>query len=293
VRVRPDEGKARGAWRSRAALLGAALVLVVAGALGLVLVAGTGAGSGHPAAAAQAREAALSNEAATWVAQQVNRAYTVSCDPAMCQALRARGFANVLVLTGRGQDPLGSEVVVATPAVRRQFGSLLDSRYAPAVIATFGSGSASIDVRTVYAFGTAAYMSALRADLQQRKVAGAELLRFGRITASVSVRNQIAAGQVDSRLVLVLSDLAASYPVDILALGDSGPGASAAVPFRSVTLTISGVTKPRPLLDSLLAAVSPQFRPEQIVTTEQNGHQALVIQFSAPSPLGVFNATNP
>jgi hypothetical protein len=227
------------------------------------------------------------------VAQQVNPADTVSCDPAMCRALQARGFSNVLMLTATARNPLGSEIVVVTPAVRSQFSSLLDSRYAPAVIASFGSGGASIDVRTVYTFGAAAYAAAIRADRQQRSAAGAELLRSGRVTASAPVRDQIAAGQADSRLLIILSDVAASYPVDILALGDSGPGASTAAPFRSATLAVGGVTRPRPLLDSMLAGVPPQFLPQQITTTEQDGLQAATVQFSAPSPLGLFNATNP
>ena len=52
-------------------------------------------------------------------------------------------------------DPLGSAVIVATAAVRSLFGSRLTTVYAPTVIASFGSGSARIDVRA-YAAGGAA-----------------------------------------------------------------------------------------------------------------------------------------
>jgi hypothetical protein len=39
--------------------------------------------------------AAVRDQAASWVVQQVSRATIVSCDPAMCAALRARGFPKI------------------------------------------------------------------------------------------------------------------------------------------------------------------------------------------------------
>jgi hypothetical protein len=286
---------AQGFWSSRAArLMAAALALVIAGSLGFTLLRGTGAGSGSPAAnAPQARAAAIQDEAAAWVAQQVNPAYTVSCDSTMCRALQAHGFANVLVLRPTARDLLGAEVVVATADIRRQFGTLLGSAYAPAVMASFGAGNVRIDIREIYAYGAAAYQSALKADLQQRKIAAGDLLRFGRVSASAAVRGQITSGRVDSRLLIVLSDMAASYPVDILALGDSGPGASADVPLRSVTLAQSGGVTKASLLDLLRVGLPRQFLPEYVETVEQDGRPALLIEFSAPSPLGVFNTTTP
>ena len=82
----------------------------------------------------------------------------------MCAALQASGVAagRLLVLGTSASDPLGSDLVVATPALRSEFGARLASVYAPVVIASFGSGAARIDIRAVAADGTAAYEAAPR-----------------------------------------------------------------------------------------------------------------------------------
>ncbi len=63
----------------------------------------------------------MRNEAAEWVAAQAGRPAVVSCDPVMCQALKARGLpASDLAALGPGAaDLLGSAVIVATAAVLR------------------------------------------------------------------------------------------------------------------------------------------------------------------------------
>ena len=53
-------------------------------------------------------------------------------------------------------DPLGSDVVLGTAAVRGLFGSRLAAVYAPEVLAGFGTGPARIDVRIVAPDGSAA-----------------------------------------------------------------------------------------------------------------------------------------
>ena len=92
----------------------------------------------------------------------------------MCAALQAHGIApgNLLVLRPSSADPLGSDVVIATPAVRSQFGRRLASVYAPVVIASFGTGDLRIDVRAMAPDGAAAYRAALAADLAARRGAG-------------------------------------------------------------------------------------------------------------------------
>jgi hypothetical protein len=147
---------------------------------------------------------ATSNQAAVWVAAQVSRSAVVSCDPAMCQALRAHGFpdSGLLVLQPGRARPGESQVIVATATVRREFGGRLAAVYAPAVIASFGSGNARIDIRQVAPNGAAAYQSALKADLQQRKMAEAPLAGSLQIVVSNKARAQLLAGQVDSRQAL-------------------------------------------------------------------------------------------
>ena len=77
----------------------------------------------------------------------------------VCTNLVSAGFpsGNLVTLGPTSNDPLGSTLVVATGPIRAQYGSRLVSVYAPAVIASFGSGNARIDIRLVYPGGAAKY----------------------------------------------------------------------------------------------------------------------------------------
>ena len=113
----------------------------------------------------------------------------VACDPVMCQVLAAHGVPSRLLdpLGPATASPLRSEIIVATARVRAQFGNLLSSVYAPAVLASFGSGPARIEIRQTAPHGAAAYRAMLRADLLRRRMSGAELLHSSRIGAQDSV----------------------------------------------------------------------------------------------------------
>jgi hypothetical protein len=166
-------------------------------------------------------------------AEQVSHDVTVSCDRVMCAALEAHGspLRNLVVLgpTSRA-DPVPSVVLVETAAVRDMFGSSLATAWAPAVLASFGSGTAGITVRVIAPHGLLAYQNLLSADLAARKEAGAGLLGDSQITVSAVARNQLASGQVDSRLLLPLASLAGQQPVNIVKFWNTGPGASAGIP---------------------------------------------------------------
>ena len=77
----------------------------------------------------------------------------------MCAALQSAGLpaADLLVLGTATPDPLGADLVVATAAVRSQFGARLAGVYAPVVLARFGTGAAGIDVRVIAPGGAPAY----------------------------------------------------------------------------------------------------------------------------------------
>ena len=169
-------------WRLLA-LVGCA-VLAVSAAVAAVVVGTTATSSARPQVQASSAgpqisvslqaAAATRTTAARWIAGQVSASAIVACDPAMCSALQASGVAagRLLALGTSASDPLGSDLVVATPALRSQFGARLASVYAPAVIASFGSGPARIDIRAVAADGTAAYDAAAAADRSARIAAG-------------------------------------------------------------------------------------------------------------------------
>jgi hypothetical protein len=238
--------------------------------------------------------ATIRNEAAGWVAQQISRSSIVSCDPAMCLALKSQGVPtyDLLVLEPTAPTPFGSQFVVATATLRNQFGQRLTSVYAPAVVASFGSGNARIDVRQIVPNGAAAFWAQLKTDQQERKTFETALLGSLQIVASPSAHRQLAAGAVDTRLATLIEGMASelSQPVHILAFGDLGPGASPGIPLRSATLTGSTATL-RAALGWARKASSP-FAPTDATITQQHGQPVLIVEFAAPSPLGVFSPSH-
>jgi hypothetical protein len=278
----------------------------VAAAVVALLVASGAAGAlsqlhrgGHAPArgSAPARPADAAQLAADWVAQQVSRSVTVACDPLMCAALEARGVptARLLVLRTGAASPRGAAVVVATPAVRSQFGSRLDTEYAPAVIAGFGSGPGQVNVQVVAPDGAAAYRTELRQDQAARKAAGTQLLANKQLQVTAPARAQLAAGQVDSRLLIMLPALAATHPVQVLAFGDPGPKAGPGIPLYSADLSGSGRAAGmsdaayRSWLASFVRAQLTHFTGT-VTVVSQGGQPVVRVVFAMPSPLGLLAA---
>ena len=182
--------------------------------LGRGTTAGKAANGGQPPGdAAIAAAAAARTAAAGWMARQVAPAAIVACDPQMCAVLQSKGIpaGRLLVLGAGNAGPLGSDVIMSTAAVRDEFGSRLTGVYAPVALATFGSGSAQVAVRVVAADGSAAYRRSLQADVTARRAAGALLLRNPHVRVSPAGRRELAAGQVDARLLSALGALASLY----------------------------------------------------------------------------------
>jgi hypothetical protein len=248
-----------------------------------------------PAAAPAA--AAARQQAAAWLASQANPDAVLACDPAMCAALQARGIpaGRLLMLTPSSADPLGSDLVVATPAVRSQFGARLAGVYAPVTLATFGSGAARIDVRAMAPDGAAAYRKGLAADIRARKAAGALMLHNSRIHVAAAARAALAAGEVDPRLLVTLVTLAHLHPLDIAGFGHPSPGASAGVPLRSADIagaTVRGSHRVslRALM-AILRAQRPPYLPSSLVIVRiPPGGAVLRIGYPVPSPLGLLGS---
>ena len=292
------------AWRWRAAALGLALA---GGAVGALVFTGVFTGSaslaagvpsaGRPAGAKAGAGAATATGAETtvaaWIASQVSANAIIACYPGMCAALQEQGvMAGRLMPLGPGDaDPAGADVMVTSPSVSRQ----LAGEYAPALIASFGSGATRIDVRATEPGGAAAYQSALRADLAARRSAGSELLRNWRIKFTEQDTAQLRAGEVDSRLLATLAALASQYSFRVAAFGDASPGAQ--VPFRQVTITGDGGQDAAAVLAGALAMVraqQPPYLPAHATILHPAGGlrapATLSIEFAAPGPLGLLTA---
>jgi hypothetical protein len=244
----------------------------------------------------------LTATTAAWIAQQISPGAVVSCDQVMCAALRARGLParDLLVLGSLSADPRHSAVVVETATVRALFGTSLDQAWAPAVLASFGSGPAGITVRVVASHGVGAYQTALAADLAAAKAAGARLLADRRITVPATARAQLAAGLVDLRLLSALTALSGHLPVSLAGFGPAGPGASGGVPLLFADLSqasqvsqAAGLTQAGYMrsVRSYLGALAATIRPVRTVPVKlSDGQTVLRVEFAAPSPFAVSSA---
>ena len=205
---------------------------------------------------------------------------------------------------------------MATPAVRNQFGSRLASVYAPVIIASFGTGDMRIDVRAVAPDGAAAYRAALAADLAARRAAGSELLHNPRLGLAPAARSDLAAGQVDSRLLLMLAAVVNIEPVRVTAFTDSGPRAAHGVPLRAADLAVlaqagsangsangtatgsansatpGAVHGPGSALQRVLTFVRaqrPPYRPARAaIVRGRTGPPLISVEFGAPSLAGLL-----
>ena len=242
---------------------------------------------GVPGPVTQAAD--VRNQAAAWVAGQISAGAIVACDPAMCSALFQHGIpaANLLVLGPESADPLGSAVVLATAAVRNMFGTRLVTVYAPQTLASFGTGQARIDVRAMAPDGAAAYRGALAADLRARRAAGAQLLANPRIVLPPTARSELAAGEVDARLLIILAAMAVNGPVHVLAFGDRGPGASMGTPLRSVQIVATGASAPA-MLAFVRAQRAPYLPAQSGLSPAPGGGTELTVAFTAPGPLDLL-----
>ena len=246
---------------------------------------GTGTnGTSSPAAAASAR-----SQAAAWIVGQVSGNTIIACYPDMCAALEAQGVTagRLMPLQTGAASPLAASVLVTSPSVR----SPVADEYAPALIASFGSGAARIEVRAAEPGGTAAYQAALRADLAARRSAGSQLLGNRRIQFTARDAGQLRAGEVDSRLLATFATLASQHSFRVSTFGDTSPGAQ--VLFREVTITSGGGNGSAALATALaiVRAQAPPYLPARAAIVKSAGGQdVLSIEFAAPSPLGLLTA---
>jgi hypothetical protein len=307
-------GRSRRTGGMRPAAMAAGTVVVAAG-VAIAAIASNGvagsmtdradlAGPGLASRAAAGTGGART-QAAAWVARQVSSGAVVSCDPAMCAALRGQGVAagNLLAIGAEGQsDPLGSDIVVATAPVRGTLGARLAQVYAPLVIARFGNGSARVEVRVTAPEGSAAYLRALRADRATRVTAGRQLLANRRLSEPAGPRRELADGQVDSRLLTTIAALTALRRLRIVAFTASGPGADPRVPLPSAEIAVAG-SRPAgagaaagpgagAALSALAAFLRAQWAPYLAAvispTRLPSGQPVLRIAFGAPGPLGLL-----
>ena len=307
---RRGSGGVRRHWRA-AAILTSILLVVGVATIALVMArrgapperlpSGHARGSQRPGSSQQpgsspqlGAAAKARNAAVTWILGQVSHAAVVGCDAQICGDLAGQGFpsGNLLTLGTQSNDPLGCLLVVASPAIRAQYRGLLASVYAPAVIASFGSGNARIDIRLVPPGGTGSYRAVERAARHARETADAQLLTNSEIALSATARKQLLSGDIDPRLPLLIAAMIHGHPVHIVDFGGRPPGGGPASLLRWMDLATADpaarLSRAAYLswVQSFISAQRAQFRPARAQqVTLPTGQAVLRIEYRAPSPL--------
>jgi hypothetical protein len=231
--------------------------------------------------------AANRSQAAAWIAQQLLPSVLIGCDPLMCRALEAASVSasRLSVVQPSAPDPLGVEVIVATPALQSQFGPRLATVYAPLVLASFGSGTQRIDIRYLPPNGTAAFQASLPPARKARIEAGQQLLTNKNVQASAQARSSLLAGNVDPRLLITLGLLVHEMPVRLILFNDPSPGATSEVPLRGAEIGASASAG----LSAMLAFLAQQttYQPSQYHEVRIAGSQVVTMQYDAPGPMGL------
>ncbi len=269
-------------------------MLVAAGTVAAVLTSRAQA----PKPTATAGPTTTTIRAANWVASEVSHSAVVACDQLMCSALAAAHFPRHNLQLIGPTYPVHSDVVVVTPKVRHQFGSSLATNWAPSSLAQFGAGSAAISIRVVAQQGAAAFKSALAGDLKLRRDGGAALLASHQVQVSAQARKCLDSGQVDARLIIVLTALASVHPIHIVRF-DAVTGASADVPLRIAEVAADDAAAKLSqaayshFLTTVIRVQQAPYAPQLSGPAQSGGTSVFLIQFSAPSPLGLLGPGGP
>jgi predicted Ser/Thr protein kinase len=285
-------------WRRRAAVLAAAIVLAAGVTVLALNLPRRGPTSERPTGSEVSRvsqeltaEAVARTAAINWILQQVSRSEFVSCDIEVCTDLADRNFPNVETLGPQATDPLGSALVVATAAIRAQFGGRLTSVYAPVVLASFGSGNARIEILWVFPGGTAKYLDVRQAALVARQSADAQLLTNSQIKVSPGARAQLLSGDIDPQLPQLLALMAAFHPVSVVSFVNQSPGGGPGSLMRSVELATADpaahLSRAAYLswMQGFLNAQRAPYRPAWTKPVTARTGTVLMIGYGAPSLL--------
>lgn len=294
---RPHAGPPPSSARRRGVLVLAPVAAIALGALVTLALTRPGhhqppsapPGKAPPGTTALQAPAVNRMQAAAWIARQVLPGTVIGCDPDMCAVLKAAGVpaGSLFVVQPATPDPLDSAVVVATPAVRNQFGGRLATVYAPQLIASFGSGAERIDIRHVVPGGAAAFEASVASARRARIAAARQLLDNGHVQASAAARAALLAGNVDPRLLVTISALAHQMPLHLVSFGDSSPGVRSSVPLRGAEIGTAASSGLASML-AFLAAQRAPYRPSIYrQATSASGQPVVTMQFDAPAPMGL------
>jgi hypothetical protein len=162
--------------------------------------------------------------AQAWVESNISRSDRLIVDDAMWVDLVRSGFERENVVWYYKMDtdadvidasPNGwrdSDYIITTDSMRtfpEQFPQVNEALINSEVVASFGTGSQTVDIRRIHAEGIAARTEQAEALSAGRASLGAELERNPALVLDENARAQLISGQVDERIVVALSRRAA------------------------------------------------------------------------------------
>jgi len=243
-----------------------------------------------------------SRDAQSWIADNVSRDSRLIIDDAMWVDLVETGFDRDNVIwfykldtdpAVQAQSPNGwrdadyivtTDSMVASPNAASASQAIDNS----VVVASFGEGDQSVDVRRIFPEGIDAAELEAAEVATTRTVAGAELALNPALDAAGQDLSRLDAGQVDERIIVTLGQLLATDDVAIggfpIVPGEEG------LAFRQVVIESVGgdavveggeITQDASLL---LASLDGRFRPESAEATPAG----LLLTFSVISPDGLI-----
>lgn len=190
------------------------------------------------------------SEAEGWIIDNVDRDSRLFADPEIWVDLVQAGFAPLDVAA---KDPAFSRVgspwpastwrdydyVIGTASNRGATPSKIAARALDnsEVVARFGTGDHEVSVRRVLPDGVAEARASERADLAERRSAGAEAVRNPSLRLAEPVRDLIAAGQLDPRALVLLTRAATTGTLRIDALPEVAGEAGNDRPRRQVLIS--------------------------------------------------------
>jgi hypothetical protein len=271
-------------------------VLVTGAAVSVVLVVSTrpadehsvtsqrdksASGPASPPASATTSPSPAARAAARWISANLPVTAPVLTAPDAAGLLRGLGF----VVTASGSPCRADAYVVVTPALRsrargdRTTAACLASSLP---IAAFVGGSDISEVRQVTPDAARTQQARLRS-LADRRRGGAALAANPAIDASAPVRRSLVAGRLDLRAETVLAALAQHERFRVVAVIAEPAEARAAMPARTVELTLTR----RPAFDAVLAGLFGTYRP--LIVRPTSGDTARVTWSFRAAPLPVLN----
>lgn len=220
------------------------------------------------------------DQLAAWVTTEIRDTTPIEVSPLFRAELLRRGVKDTQLVTEEVKAP-----DVVTVAIHP-----LNERTDLPLLASFGEGASAVGIRLVLA-DPGEYVKAQAAERSARLTYGVRVTANPNLVLTESARADILSGNVDSRLLVMLSQAAVQMRLTVVAFPSTDGNVPAATPRRVATVTdvtnipagspVGGAT---PRILQLFNAQQPPYVPLDISAKGTT----VTIRYSAPSPVGII-----